>query len=235
MAVKLGVDRLGYWADRMGFGKRTRIRLPDEAAGIVASTKWAQCQGRPGVFTGELAQAGIGQNVIAVTPLQLPERLRRPRERWSPDAADDRARRGGRQPAAGQGVRAGPLGQRRASHANLRRCGWVRGRSSPAGHAYNIRDLPSRARSPGRRGRRSSAPRRSDGSAAVPLVVRCLPADAGPARPTRTSTVITFSYSAIGAGQRVDSRSSSTSSSKYYHLDQDLRLDPRNFSLVAAN
>ncbi len=48
MAVKLGVDRLGLWADRMGFGKKSGVRLPDEAAGIVASTKWAQSQGRPG-------------------------------------------------------------------------------------------------------------------------------------------------------------------------------------------
>jgi len=71
MAVGLGVDRLGSWASQLGFGERSGIQLPGEAAGTVISKAWAQAQGRPDVFTGELAQAGIGQNAIAVTPLQL--------------------------------------------------------------------------------------------------------------------------------------------------------------------
>jgi penicillin-binding protein 2 len=71
MAVGLGVDRLGKWAQELGFGQKSGIRLPTEAAGTVISKAWAQAQGRPDVFTGELAMAGIGQNAIAVTPLQL--------------------------------------------------------------------------------------------------------------------------------------------------------------------
>ncbi|MEO8638574.1 MAG: penicillin-binding transpeptidase domain-containing protein [Chloroflexota bacterium] len=71
MAVALGVDRLGGWAGELGFGEKSGVRLPTEAAGTVVSKAWAQAQGRPDVFTGELAQAGIGQNAIAVTPLQL--------------------------------------------------------------------------------------------------------------------------------------------------------------------
>jgi penicillin-binding protein 2 len=71
MAVGLGVDRLGSWANQLGFGAASGIRLPGEAAGTVISRAWAQSQGRPDVFTGELAQAGIGQNAIEVTPLQL--------------------------------------------------------------------------------------------------------------------------------------------------------------------
>ena len=71
MAVGLGVERLGGWARELGFGQKSGIRLPIEAAGTVISKAWAQAQGRPDVFTGELAQAGIGQNAIAVTPLQL--------------------------------------------------------------------------------------------------------------------------------------------------------------------
>ena len=71
MAVALGVDRLGGWAQELGFGARTGLQLPGEAAGTVISKAWAQAQGRPDVFTGELAMAGIGQNAIAVTPLQL--------------------------------------------------------------------------------------------------------------------------------------------------------------------
>ena len=71
MAVGLGVERLGGWAEELGFGARSGVRLPTEAAGTVISKAWAQAQGRPDVFTGELAMAGIGQNAIAVTPLQL--------------------------------------------------------------------------------------------------------------------------------------------------------------------
>jgi penicillin-binding protein 2 len=71
MAVGLGVDRLGGWAQELGFGAKSGLRLPSEAAGTVVSKAWAQAQGRPDVFTGELAMAGIGQNAIAVTPLQL--------------------------------------------------------------------------------------------------------------------------------------------------------------------
>jgi penicillin-binding protein 2 len=71
MAVELGVNRLGGWAEELGFGQRSGVRLPTEAAGTVISKEWAQAQGRPDVFTGELAMAGIGQNAIAVTPLQL--------------------------------------------------------------------------------------------------------------------------------------------------------------------
>jgi len=71
MAVKLGLDRFGKWADELGFGARSGIRLPGETPGIIISKEWAHSQGRANVFTGELAQAGIGQNVIAVTPLQL--------------------------------------------------------------------------------------------------------------------------------------------------------------------
>jgi len=71
MAVNLGLERFGSWAQELGFGERTGIHLPGEAPGIIISREWAQSQGRADVFTGELAQAGIGQNVIAVTPLQL--------------------------------------------------------------------------------------------------------------------------------------------------------------------
>ena len=71
MAIGLGVERLGGWAQELGFGQESGIRLPSEAGGTVVSKAWAQAQGRPDVFTGELAMAGIGQNAIAVTPLQL--------------------------------------------------------------------------------------------------------------------------------------------------------------------
>ena len=70
MAVNLGVDRLAKWAHELGFGTNRdrpaeRSQRGDRLYGVGAQP------GPTGVFTGELAQAGIGQNVIAVTPLQL--------------------------------------------------------------------------------------------------------------------------------------------------------------------
>ncbi len=110
MAVGLGVEGLGRWANLLGFGERSGVQLPGESAGTIISKAWAQAQGRPDVFTGELAQAGIGQNAIAVTPLQLLERLLRARQRRKADATDDRPRRDrrGRQPDPGVRARGDP-------------------------------------------------------------------------------------------------------------------------------
>ena len=71
LAGRLGIDRLGYWAHQFGFGQRTGIDLPGEAAGIVPTNDWKlQSQGLP-IYPGEVYQAGIGQGYDAVTPMQL--------------------------------------------------------------------------------------------------------------------------------------------------------------------
>jgi penicillin-binding protein 2 len=71
VAGMLGIDRLGYWAREFGFGQRTGIDLPGEAAGIVPTTEWKlRTSGLP-VYPGEVYQAGIGQGYDAVTPIQL--------------------------------------------------------------------------------------------------------------------------------------------------------------------
>ena len=71
VAGMLGADRLGYWANQYGFGERTGIDLPGEAAGIVPTNAWKQeALGAP-MFPGETYQAGIGQGYDAVTSIQL--------------------------------------------------------------------------------------------------------------------------------------------------------------------
>ena len=233
MAVKLGVDRLGLWADRMGFGKKSGVRLPDEAAGIVASTKWAQSQGRPGVFTGELAQAGIGQNVIAVTPLQLLN-------------AYCTLANGGRvmQPAIVRGETDAhgklvtpyapiEVAKSGASDANLRTMRIGAREVITSGHAYNIRDLHLPGALSGKTGTAEFGTPTSEG--VLPFhswFVAYLPSKPGAA--DADLAVITFSYSAIVPGN-VSLEVVKYFLQQYYHLDQDLRLDPRTFSLVAAN
>ncbi|NJD27070.1 MAG: penicillin-binding protein 2 [Chloroflexi bacterium] len=70
-AAMLGIDRLGYWAKKLGFGAPSGIDLPYEAAGIVPTNKWKlDTFGLP-IYPGEVYLAGIGQGYDAVTPLQL--------------------------------------------------------------------------------------------------------------------------------------------------------------------
>jgi penicillin-binding protein 2 len=70
-AAMLGIDRHGYWGHEYGFGSRTGIDLPAEAAGTVPTNQWKlDTLGLP-IYPGEVYLAGIGQGYVAVTPLQL--------------------------------------------------------------------------------------------------------------------------------------------------------------------
>jgi len=70
-AAMLGIDRLGFWAKKLGFGAPSGIDLPYEASGIVPTNKWKlDTFGLP-IYPGEVYLAGIGQGYDAVTPLQL--------------------------------------------------------------------------------------------------------------------------------------------------------------------
>jgi penicillin-binding protein 2 len=70
-AAMLGIDRHAYWGRQYGFGSRTGIDLPAEAAGIVPSNQWKlDTLGLP-IYPGETYLAGIGQGYVAVTPIQL--------------------------------------------------------------------------------------------------------------------------------------------------------------------
>jgi penicillin-binding protein 2 len=71
VAAKLGIDRLGYWAQQFGFGAKTGIDLPGEAVGTVPTDAWKQeVYGEP-IFGGDTYLAGIGQGFDTATPMQL--------------------------------------------------------------------------------------------------------------------------------------------------------------------
>ena len=233
MAIALGVDDLGKWANRLGFGERSGIRLPGEAAGIVASREWARSQGRDDVFTGELAQAGIGQNVVAVTPLQLLNaysavanggRLMQPMiVRGETDAEGNLIKE-----YEPQVIRR--LG---ASNANLQTMRIGAREVVTSGHAYNIRDLNLRGALSGKTGTAEFGTRGRNG--VLPFhswFVAYLPSRAGAT--DADLAVVTFSYSAVVPGN-VSLEVVKYFLQEWYELDQDLRLDPRDFSLVAAN
>jgi penicillin-binding protein 2 len=233
MAVALGVDRLGYWANQLGFGERSGIRLPGEAAGIIASREWARSQGREDVFTGELAQAGIGQNVVAVTPLQLLNAyaalanggsLMRPMiVRGETDAAGKLIKE-----YAPEVIREVP-----ASAGNLQTMRIGAREVITTGHAYNIRDLKLPGALSGKTGTAEFGTPTAEG--VLPFhswFLAYLPSRAGST--DADLAVLTFSYSAIVPGN-VSLEVVKYFLQEWYGLEQDLRLNPRNFSLVAAN
>jgi penicillin-binding protein 2 len=233
MAIKQGIDQLGRAAAQLGFGSRTGIRLPGEAAGIVASTEWARRNGRASLFTGELAQAGIGQNVIAVTPLQLLNAyaalanggsLMRPRiVRGETDAKGKLVRE--YEPEV--------VGKIEASAADQRVMRLAARAVITSGHAYNIRDLKLPGALSGKTGtaefgdltKNKTLPFHSWFVAYVPSKAGATDADLA---------VVTFSYSATVPGN-VSTEVVKYFLQKYYDLDQDLRLDPHTFALVARN
>lgn len=232
MAIALGVDRLGRWANELGFGEKSGIRLPGEAAGIVASREWARSQGREDVFTGELAQAGIGQNVVAVTPLQLLN-------------AYAALANGGRlmQPMIVRGETDGngelvtpyePQVIRRiaADRANLQTMRIGAREVVTSGHAYNIRDLDLPGALSGKTGTAEFGTRKRGVLPFHSWFVAYLPSRAGAT--DADLAIVTFSYSAVVPGN-VSLEVVKYFLQEWYELDQDLRLDPRDFSLVAAN
>jgi penicillin-binding protein 2 len=233
MAVALGVERLGYWANQLGFGERSGIRLPGEAAGIIASKEWARSQGREDVFTGELAQAGIGQNVVAVTPLQLLNAyaalanggsLMRPMVVRGETDADGKLVK----EYAPEAIRELP-----ADVANLQTMRIGARTVITSGHAYNIRDLRLPGALSGKTGTAEFGTPTPEG--VLPFhswFLAYLPSAAGAT--DADLAVLTFSYSAIVPGN-VSLEVVKYFLQEWYDLDQDLRLDPRNFSLVAAN
>ena len=233
LAIETGIDRLAAWANELGFGQLTGIRLPGEEAGIIASTEWARRQGRSGVFTGELAQAGIGQNVIAVTPLQLLNayaavanggRLMKPMiVRGETDASGALTRPYEPEVLRTLDVDPGTLHTMRVAAREV----------ITSGHAYNISELRLPGVLAGKTGTAEFGEAREDGT--LPFhswFVAYLPSSDGAT--DAELAVVTFTYAAVVPGN-VSAEVVKYFLQLHFGLDQDLRLDPNDFSLVTAN
>lgn len=228
MAVGLGVERLGAWAHELGFGEKSGIQLPGEAAGTVISKAWAQAQGRPDVFTGELAQAGIGQNAIAVTPLQLLDayaavanggRLMRPMiVRGETDAAGQLV-----QSYAPQVIR-----NLAASPADLQTMRIGAREVIATGHASTIRDLRLPGALSGKTGTAEFGTPNAQG--VLPFhswFVAYLPS--APGATDADLAIVTFTYSAVVRGN-VSLEVVKYFLQQWFNLSQDLR---REFQVTA--
>ena len=233
LAVETGIDSMAEWARELGFGELSGIQLPSEEEGIIASTQWARQQGRSGVFTGEVAQAGIGQSVVAVTPLQLLNayaalanggKLMRPM--IVRGEADDN----------GELVEAYEpevLREVAAGEATLQTMRMGAREVITSGHAYNIRDLDLPGALSGKTGTAEFGELTEEGT--LPFhswFVAYLPSVAGAT--DAELAIVSFNYSAVVPGN-VSAEVVKYFLQLHYDLDQDLRLDPNDFSLVTAN
>ena len=68
---QLGIDRISYYATKLGLGRKTGIDLPGEDSGIVPSEEWKQRVFHQRWYPGETISVSIGQGATEVTPIQL--------------------------------------------------------------------------------------------------------------------------------------------------------------------
>ncbi len=67
----LGIEKIDYFAKRLGLGARTGIDLPGEAPGLIPSPEWVQRAFKRKWYAGETMSVAIGQGAVVATPLQL--------------------------------------------------------------------------------------------------------------------------------------------------------------------
>lgn len=67
----LGIEKIEYFAKRLGLGARTGIDLPAEEPGLVPSPTWAKRVFNRPWWPGETISVAIGQGALAATPLQI--------------------------------------------------------------------------------------------------------------------------------------------------------------------
>jgi penicillin-binding protein 2 len=71
VGMKLGIDRLAYYSDKLGIGHKTGIDLPSEEAGLMPSEPWVERVFHRKWYAGETISVAIGQGAITTTPVQL--------------------------------------------------------------------------------------------------------------------------------------------------------------------
>jgi penicillin-binding protein 2 len=71
VAQDLGITRVHDFMEQFGFGRRTGIDLPGEAAGLMPSPEWKRKARKLPWYLGETLITGIGQGFTLATPLQL--------------------------------------------------------------------------------------------------------------------------------------------------------------------
>ena len=71
LGKRLGVEKIGEYARRMGFGSRTGVDLPNEKSGLIPSKAWKLKRWGVPWQQGETISTSIGQSFVLVTPVQV--------------------------------------------------------------------------------------------------------------------------------------------------------------------
>jgi penicillin-binding protein 2 len=70
-ALKVGIDSISPVLERLGFGVKTGIDLPNEFVGVVPSKEWKMKRYGESWFHGETVISSIGQGFFLTTSMQL--------------------------------------------------------------------------------------------------------------------------------------------------------------------
>ena len=71
LAARLGIEKIAYWAHKVGLGQKTGVDLPGEVSGTMPSEEWKMKTFHEKWYAGEVISVGIGQGAVAVSPVQL--------------------------------------------------------------------------------------------------------------------------------------------------------------------
>ena len=71
VGMRLGIDKISYYASKLGLGKRTGVDLPSEETGLVPSEEWTERVYHRKWYLGETISVAIGQGAMTTTPIQL--------------------------------------------------------------------------------------------------------------------------------------------------------------------
>jgi penicillin-binding protein 2 len=71
LAERLGIEKIAYWAHKVGIGQKTGIDLPGEVSGVMPSEEWKMKNFHEKWYAGEVISVGIGQGAVAISPIQL--------------------------------------------------------------------------------------------------------------------------------------------------------------------
>lgn len=70
-SLKVGIDHIAPIMERLGFGRKTGIDMPNEFVGTVPSRRWKMQKYQKPWYQGETLNTSIGQGYFQSTPLQV--------------------------------------------------------------------------------------------------------------------------------------------------------------------
>jgi len=71
VGLKLGVDNIAKWAEKLGLNRITGVSLKHESSGLIPTTAWKEKHRHEPWIKGETLSVAIGQGFDLVTPLQM--------------------------------------------------------------------------------------------------------------------------------------------------------------------